>query len=72
MIGVREYCEGMAVELWRDGQSGRLVIKAWNEAGHNSTEVDLCDLIHWLSLGSGEGMLGVDVTDRLPGFGPLG
>lgn len=56
--GVREYAEGYGVELvetngyyqengeYRD--AGRLAVRAFNEAGHNFTEVDLLDLIAWL------------------------
>lgn len=46
MEGVREYCEEMEVRLLK--RNGRYVIKARNEGGHNSTEVDLLDLIQWL------------------------
>lgn len=59
--GVTEYCEDMPVELaettgryvygipeeeWPG--RGRIVILAKNEGGHNSTEVDLLELIAWL------------------------
>lgn len=47
MEGVREYCEEMDVKL-RTSDNGRLVIVALNEGGHNSTEVDLLDLLEWL------------------------
>jgi hypothetical protein len=46
MEGVREYCEEMTVRLRKT--NGRLVIEARNEGGHNSTEVDLVDLLDWL------------------------
>lgn len=46
MEGVREYCEEMDVSLRTT--NGRLVIEARNECGHNSTEVDLLDLLDWL------------------------
>ena len=49
--GVREWMEHDPVELWIN-RAGRLVIKAWNEAGHNSTEVDVFDLLEWLELGN--------------------
>lgn len=48
MEGVREYGDGEKVELWRDDKTGRLVIRAYNEARYNGTEVDLCDLLRWL------------------------
>jgi hypothetical protein len=47
MVGVREYGEGDNVEL-RRLENGRLVIKATNEGGYNSTEVDLEDLLTWV------------------------
>jgi hypothetical protein len=60
MDGVREYCEGSPVELARDGEAGRLVITAYNEAGFNCTRVDLWDLIQWASAGSNRGLLGAE------------
>lgn len=48
MEGVREYAEEMAVHLVKAADEDRWVIKAWNEAGYNSTEVDLFDLLYWL------------------------
>lgn len=61
MPGVTEYCEGLEVSLARTsgvychglpGEQwlgrGRLVIQALNEGGHNSTEIDLVQLIKWL------------------------
>lgn len=46
--GVREYNEERGVELWRH-ENGRLTIVAFNEGGHNSTAVDLYDLIAYLT-----------------------
>lgn len=43
---VREWNEAMPVSLWIN-RAGRLVLKACNEDGHNSTEVDVFDLIEW-------------------------
>jgi hypothetical protein len=48
MAGVREYAEDLGVELTRNESSGREVVKAYNEAGYNITEVDLLDLLGWL------------------------
>lgn len=48
MEGVREYAEGLPVELLRDKETGRPLIRAFNEAGHNCTEIDLLDLLAWL------------------------
>jgi len=49
MVGVKEYCEDMDVILTTACMDrDRLVIKAYNEAGYNSTEVDLIDVIIWL------------------------
>jgi hypothetical protein len=50
MEGVREHNEGLPVELWRD-ERGRLVIRAYNEAGCNSVDLDLWDILDWLSTG---------------------
>src|SRR6476661_5571493 len=57
MAGVREHAEGLTVELWRIGESGRLVIRAYNECGNNITEVDLWDLMDWLQTGFGKTLL---------------
>jgi hypothetical protein len=46
--GVREYAEGYPVELRRNTRTGRLLVTAYNEGHHNSTEIDLLDLIDWL------------------------
>jgi hypothetical protein len=48
MEGVREYSEKYEVEFRVDEESGRPVVRAWNEGHCNCTEVDLQDLIHWL------------------------
>lgn len=55
MDGVTEYCEGMPVHLLESTKDpytfkliDRWVIQAANEGGHNSTEVDLVDLLLWL------------------------
>lgn len=46
MVGVREHGEGYPVELvMRDR---RIVIRAYNEAHNNTTEVDLVDVLDWL------------------------
>lgn len=41
--------EGFPVELWRDDDTGRIVVRAYNEAGYNATEIDLDDLWRWLN-----------------------
>ena len=46
MEGVKEYNEEMAVYLVAEG--GVLMVEASNEAGFNSTRVDLVQLIKWL------------------------
>jgi hypothetical protein len=48
---VREWKEDMPVELWVN-RGGRLVLRAYNEDGHNSTEIDVFDLLAWLKLGN--------------------
>src|SRR5436190_903506 len=55
MIGVREYAEGHTVELWRDFDSGRLVIRAYNQLKDDCVDVDLWDVIDWLSTGPRRG-----------------
>jgi len=46
--GVREYCEEFAVKVGTHEETGRLIVQALNEGGHNGTEIDLRDLIGWL------------------------
>jgi hypothetical protein len=48
--GVREYCEDEAVELWLN-ETGRIVVRAYNECGNNYTEVDFRDLLDWAAGG---------------------
>ncbi len=48
MPGVREYAEGFPVELWRHKVTGRLVICAENQGGHDGTFVDAEDAFAWL------------------------
>jgi hypothetical protein len=48
LVGVREYGEGQPVSLVADKDNPRLCIVAVNEGGHNSTSVDLLDLIQWV------------------------
>ena len=64
MTGVREYTESYPVEIWRN-RTGRLVIRAFNEGGNNCVDLDLWDIINWLSSGSGTGLLG-DEKNRRP------
>lgn len=45
---IREYCEELPVKIKQDEETGRWVIFALNEAGHNSTSVDLLDLLRWI------------------------
>jgi len=54
MVGVREYGESKPVELWRDDETGRLVIRASNECGNNSTSVDLFELLDWVASDTGK------------------
>jgi hypothetical protein len=67
MNGVREHSEGAPVELWRDNETGRLVIRAYNECRNNSTQVDLWDLLDWLSVGPARRVLeSVATTEATP------
>jgi hypothetical protein len=47
MEGVTEYAEGLDVRL--SVTKGRLVVGAQNEGGHNGTDVDLVQLLEWVS-----------------------
>jgi hypothetical protein len=49
MRGVRGGEEGFPVELWQDDDTGRLAVRAYNEAGYNSAEIDFDDLCRWLN-----------------------
>ena len=49
---IREYEDGLPVEIWR--LNGRLVIRAYNECGCRFTDVDLIDLVNWLSSDHGK------------------
>lgn len=55
MGGVRSYgnpsCPNVELSL---NDVGRVVIRAFNEAGFSRTEVDLYDLLSWLRSGSSE------------------
>ena len=48
---IRDYNEGMPVQI-RETEfhagKGRLVIKAWCEAGYNGTDVDLVDTLEFV------------------------
>jgi hypothetical protein len=54
MQGVREYQEGDTVQLWRVGESGRLVVRAYNECGNRVVDIDLWDILDWLQAGPHE------------------
>jgi hypothetical protein len=60
MVGVREYGESDPVELWRNDENGRLVIRVRNEGGYSFTDVDLWDIIKWIQAGPGTGVVLVD------------
>jgi hypothetical protein len=47
-MDIREYCEDVqSAEIVRH-ENGRMVIKAYNEGGHNCTCVDLIDVLAWV------------------------
>lgn len=48
MNGVRSYGDEPDVDLVEDGNTSRLVVRAYTESGYNWTDVDLLDLIAWL------------------------
>lgn len=43
---VRELIEGEPVELWMS-ETGRVVVRAFNECRNNYTDVDLLGLLEW-------------------------
>lgn len=45
-LPVREWVEGLPVEIWVN-RGGKVVLRAYNEDGHNSTEIDVFDLLAW-------------------------
>jgi hypothetical protein len=46
LADVRELTEGEPVELWI-GETGKIVVRAYNEGRNNYTEVDLLGLLSW-------------------------
>ncbi len=42
---IREYVEGMSVEVDVDPENNRYIVRAYNEAGFNQTAVDLKDTL---------------------------
>ena len=71
MQGVRSDEADHPVELWRDDHSGRLMVRAYNEAGYSYTEIDLWDLIAWLERGPGGELISGDIS-RAIGVHPKG
>ena len=53
--GVREHGEGYPIELTWGTPQQRFVLTAWNEGHNNSTEIDLIELVAWLTLGPDDG-----------------
>lgn len=47
MCGVREYEEGLQVSICH--RNDRVIIESLNEAGWRCTQVDLLDLLKWVS-----------------------
>ena len=60
MDGVRADDPEYPVELRRGDETGRLVIRAYNEAGYSYTEIDLWDLLAWLQSGAGKELVSFD------------
>lgn len=46
---VRGSEDGFPLLLWRDDESGRLVVRAFNQGGFAGVDIDLIDLVEWLS-----------------------
>lgn len=64
MEGVREHTECEPVELWVN-ETGRVVIRSFNECGNNYTDVDLRDILDWISTGPRMGILPDHGTDKI-------
>lgn len=47
MDNVTEYCENERVRLVIGDEAGHSVVVALNEGGHNSTQVDVFELLAW-------------------------
>lgn len=64
---------GFSVQLYRDDDTGRLVVRAINEDGYACTDIDLLDLLGWLSRLNLDG-LSDDAVPRSLGAGirPIG
>lgn len=54
MNNIREYCEEYPVDIEIsddvEQHGGRWVITATNEGGHNSTQVDLVDVLNYVKI----------------------
>jgi len=50
MENVRGGDTGFPVELYRDDETGRLVVRGINEGGFACVDIDLADLLTWLGL----------------------
>lgn len=65
MHGVRGSDTGFPVQLFRDDETGRIVVRAINEGGYACTDVDLLDLISWLQSAIPEGLTVDAVTGAI-------
>lgn len=68
MEGVRGGDEGCPVFLAKDGDSGRLVVRGFNEGGFACVDIDIRDLLLWLSK-RGTGAIDIDAFDSSFGAG---
>lgn len=50
MIGVRGGDDGFPVQLVRDEDTGRLVVRGVNEGGFACVDIDLADLFAWFGI----------------------
>lgn len=46
--GVHGGDDGCPIELWRDDDTGRLVIRGYNEAGYAAVDIDAIELATWM------------------------
>lgn len=53
------------VSLWKDGDSGRIVLRAINEGGFACTDIDFHQLTNWLGKRSGKALDGESVYNEI-------
>jgi hypothetical protein len=70
MEGVRGSDTGCPVLLYRSDETGRVVVRCFNEGGFSGTDLDLQDLLEWLGRNEWVGPLLDARADDAPRTGP--